>query len=122
MNFSKAFGCGRITPSLVDGTAEEIFMRGLELVQRHGDNVDWKVVAKYYSRAANEVRETKQNKPDPVVLPSTPLPRLTTRIRSQGASGGLLQPRGLLRNGKGRRAERGAGRPLVRRRRGEGAA
>ena len=63
MNFSKAFGCGRITPSLEDGTAEEIFMRGLELVQRHGDNVDWKVVAKYYSRAANEVRETKQTRP-----------------------------------------------------------
>ncbi|QDZ21266.1 hypothetical protein A3770_05p37840 [Chloropicon primus] len=54
MNFSKAFGCGRITPSLEDGTAEETFMKGLEAVQRHGDNADWKSVAKYYLRAANE--------------------------------------------------------------------
>lgn len=55
MNFSKAFGCGRITPSVEDGTAEETFMKGLEAVQRHGDSVDWKEVAKYYSRAASEV-------------------------------------------------------------------
>ena len=55
MNFSKAFGCGRITPSCEDGTAEENFMRGLEAVQKHGDNVDWKDVAKCYLRAANEV-------------------------------------------------------------------
>ena len=54
MNFSKAFGCGKITPSLEDGTAEETFMKGLEAVQKDGDDVDWKEVAKYYLRAASE--------------------------------------------------------------------
>ena len=29
-------------------------MKGLEAVQKHGDNVDWKEVVKYYLRAANE--------------------------------------------------------------------
>ena len=55
MNFSKAFGCGKISPSHRDGTAEENFMKGLEAVQRHGDNVDWKEVVKHYLRAANKV-------------------------------------------------------------------
>ena len=55
MNFSKAFGCGKISPSSRDGTAEENFMQGLEAVQKHGDNVEWKDVVKHYLRAANKV-------------------------------------------------------------------
>lgn len=54
MNFSKAFGCGKISPSSRDGTAEENFMQGLEAVQKHGDNVEWKDVVKHYLRAANK--------------------------------------------------------------------
>lgn len=64
MNFSKAFGCGKISPSREDGTAEENFMKGLEAVQKHGDNVEWKDVVKYYLRAANEVRERSEERRD----------------------------------------------------------
>ena len=30
-------------------------MQGLEAVQKHGDNVEWKDVVKHYLRAANKV-------------------------------------------------------------------
>ena len=57
MDFSKAFGCGRISPNTAvnEATAEEEFMKGLKAVQQHGDNVNWKEVVKYYLLAANEV-------------------------------------------------------------------
>lgn len=66
MDFSKAFGCGRISPARLmsnNRTAEEDFMKGLKAVQQHGDSVNWTDVVKYYHRAANEVSKLAHHLP-----------------------------------------------------------